>query len=128
MVIGNGIDIVEIEHLKRALDKWGNKLVKRIFTEREIRYSLNRRSSVEHLAVRFAAKEAVLKAFGNSKIRAINLRDIEILNDRNGKPEVNLSNSAKKLSTSSGIDKIIISLSHTKKFALASVILTNEKL
>ncbi|MEA3328617.1 MAG: holo-ACP synthase [Candidatus Omnitrophota bacterium] len=123
MIAGSGIDLVEIEHFKKALDRWNDKLIKRVFTDREIKYSLNKKSSVEHLAARFAAKEAVLKAFGNEKIKAIRLRDIEILNDKSGKPEVNFSNSAKRLGENSRINKIAISLSHTKKFALASAIL-----
>ncbi|MEA3560553.1 MAG: holo-ACP synthase [Candidatus Omnitrophota bacterium] len=127
MIVGSGVDLVEIEDLKKTLDKQGDKLIKRIFTAKEMDYSLNKKASTEHLAVRFAAKEAVLKAFGNEKIKSVRLRDIEILNDKNGKPEVNLSNSAEKLKVDSGIDRIIISLSHTKRFAVASAILTKER-
>lgn len=125
MIVGTGVDIVEIQRFKTALDRWGDDFLQKIFTEKEIGYSRSRRFQSQHLAARFAAKEAVVKSFGGNP----GLRDwcqIEILNDSNGKPTVVLHGEAEKLQKNTGIDRIILSISHSKDYALANVILEKD--
>ncbi|OGX10770.1 MAG: holo-[acyl-carrier-protein] synthase, partial [Omnitrophica WOR_2 bacterium GWB2_45_9] len=103
--------------------RWKDSFLKRIFTENEINYSQAKKFSYQHLAARFAAKEAVLKAIGDSSIHQINLREVEVLNDKSGKPFIRLSGAAKKIKEKKKISDIIISMSHTHKLAVANAIL-----
>ncbi|OGX52738.1 MAG: holo-[acyl-carrier-protein] synthase [Omnitrophica WOR_2 bacterium RIFOXYB2_FULL_45_11] len=128
MISGTGIDIIEISRIKNAVLRWKDSFLKRIFTENEINYSQARKFSYQHLAARFAAKEAVLKAIGDSSIHQINLREVEVLNDKSGKPFIRLSGAAKKIKEKKKISDIIISMSHTHKLAVANAILIkNDK-
>jgi len=128
MISGTGIDIIEISRIKNAVIRWKDSFLKRIFTENEINYSQARKFSYQHLAARFAAKEAVLKAIGDSSIHQINLREVEVLNDKSGKPFIRLSGAAKKIKEKRKISDIIISMSHTHKLAVANAILIkNDK-
>lgn len=116
MMTGIGIDIIEVDRIAQAIRKWGDVFIHHVFTAKEIAYAQKHRYPNEHFAARFAAKEAVLKALDdNSKAQ---WKDIEILNDKNGKPACHYKNSRFK-------NKILISLSHTKKYAIASVLITS---
>ncbi len=126
MIIGTGIDIVEISRVKNASLKWKNNFLKRIFTDKEIAYSSERTYSYQHLAARFAAKEAVLKAFGDSWKKRAEWTDIEIWNEKSGKPIVQLHGHIKKVKDKMKVDDIIISLSHTRTYAVASAILVKK--
>ncbi len=126
MIIGTGIDIVEISRVKNASLKWKDKFLRRIFTDKEITYSKERTYSYQHLAARFAAKEAVLKAFGNSWKKRAEWTDIEIWNEESGKPIVKLYGDVKKIKDKMKVDDIIISLSHTRTYAVASAILVKS--
>jgi holo-[acyl-carrier protein] synthase len=119
MIIGSGIDIIEIKRLKKAIRKWGNSFLHRVFSDEEIKYAKKRRFPYEHLAARFAAKEAVLKAIGDNN--QIGWHDIKIFNDRHGRPICTLSNKKDKNKT-----EILISISHTKEYAVASAIITKK--
>ncbi len=123
MISGTGIDIIEISRIKNAVIRWKDSFLKRVFTENEINYSQAKKFSYQHLAARFAAKEAVLKAIGDSSIHRINLREVEVLNDESGKPFIRLSGEAKKIKEKKKISDIIISMSHTHKLAVANAIL-----
>ncbi|MBL7157385.1 MAG: holo-ACP synthase [Candidatus Omnitrophica bacterium] len=126
-MVGTGIDIVEIGRFRKAKKKWGKNFLNRIFTENEIAYSKKRRFQEQHLAARFAAKEAVLKAFGNKISSVHNWQDIEILNDKTGKPHVRFHKSAKKLKKKEKIDDVVLSMSHCKGHAVANAILLRGK-
>jgi holo-[acyl-carrier protein] synthase len=123
VIIGSGIDIVEISRFRETQKKWGRNFLDKIFTGNEIEYSKKRRFQSQHFAARFAAKEAVLKAFGDKLSSISNWQDIEILNDKSGKPYVNFHRSAKKLKTKEKIDNVVLSMSHSKGHAVASAIL-----
>ncbi|NQU95454.1 MAG: holo-ACP synthase [Candidatus Omnitrophica bacterium] len=127
MIVGTGIDIVEIGRFRKAKKKWGKNFLNKIFTENEIAYSKKRRFQEQHLAARFAAKEAVLKAFGDKISSVHNWQDIEILNDRTGKPYIRFHKSAKKLKKKEKIDDVILSMSHCKGHAVANAILLRGK-
>ena len=127
MIVGSGIDIVEISRFRKTQNKWGKNFLNKIFTGNEITYSKQRRFQGQHFAARFAAKEAVLKAFGDKLSSINNWQDIEILNDKSGKPYVNFHRSAKKLKTKEKIKKVVLSMAHCKDHAVASAILIRSK-
>jgi len=126
MSINSGIDLVEVKRLKKAIDKWKDKFIKRVFTDKEISYSKDRRFYYQHLAARFATKEAVLKAFGNEWSKFINWKDVEVLNQKNGKPEIKLYGYLKDLKRKKKIRDISVSISHTKNYAIANCVLIKD--
>ena len=113
-ICGTGIDIIEINRIKNLLKK-NDMILFKIFTKEEIDYCQNKKNKWQHFAVRFAAKEAVIKALGN---RGVNLKDIRINNEENGQPKVILSRTLKHLQ-----GRFVISLSHCKSYAVAQAIL-----
>jgi len=126
MIIGTGIDIIEVSRIKKALDMWGDKFLNRIFTKKELSYASKKKFSHENLAARFACKESVLKAFGDTRV-GIRLKNIEILNDSKGKPEVMLHREARAFADKNKLDKIIVSMSHTTNYAVSNAILWRTK-
>jgi len=126
MIVGTGIDIIEIGRMKDALSRFEDRLRKMLFTPSETEYCLkgaNRRVQAVKFAGRFAAKEAYLKAIGTGLRDGIKWTDIEILNDDLGKPYINVKNIAmQKLREIKG-DQIHISISHCLEYATAVVIL-----
>ena len=126
MDIKSGIDIIEVKRIKRAVDRWNNKFIKRVFTDKEINYSKDKRFYYQHLAARFATKEAVLKAFGEGFNKFINWKDIEVLNQKNGKPEVKLYGYLRDLKEKKKIKNITVSISHTRNYAVANCVLIKE--
>lgn len=122
MIVGTGVDIIEVWRVKKALDKWGDRFLKRVFTERELEYANTKKFSHETLAARFACKESVLKAFGDTRIGA-RLKNIEVLNDTKGKPEVVLHGEVKEFADRNCLDNIIVSMSHTNTYAVSNAIL-----
>lgn len=125
MIISCGTDIVETKRMKDAIKKWKKSFLNRVFTEKEIKYSMKRRFYFEHLAARFAAKEAVLKAFGEGFTGA-NLKDIEIINDNNGRPCVTLRRGMEILRKKKKINSISVSMSHTRNYAQAVAIIVSK--
>ncbi len=126
MFISCGTDIIEIKRMKDALKRWKESFLNRIFTEKEINYSMRRKFYSEHLAARFAAKEAVLKAFGDG-FSIVNLKDVEIINDKHGRPGVTLKRAMEKLRKKKNITQISVSMSHTRNYAQAMAILVGKK-
>lgn len=122
MIVGIGIDLVEIARFQRALKRGGNALAERLFTPSEIGYCKSQRHPAQHYAARFAAKEALLKALGTGWSGGIAWTDIETVADRNGSPRVKLSGMAKNLAQKMGIARWLLSMSHTDKNATAIVI------
>ena len=127
MVQGSGVDIIEVKRIRHAVDKWGKSFLKKVFTENEIAYSKKKRFVYQHLAARFATKEAVLKAFGGGWSRTLPWKDVEIINNKNGKPDVRLYGEAKEIYNKRNLKEIIVSMSHTKNHAIASAILVRKK-
>jgi holo-[acyl-carrier protein] synthase len=120
MIKGLGVDIVKINRISRLINKWGDKFLNRVFTEKEIAYCQNKIRTLEHFSVRFAAKEAFIKMLGTGK--GLSWLNIEIRNNAEGKPEIKISGKALVLSRNMGIKKIHISMSHEREYALAQVI------
>lgn len=126
MIVSCGTDIIETKRLRDALKRWNKAFLRRVFTQKEIDYSMRRRFKCEHLAARFAAKEAVFKAFGDG-FSGAHFKDVEIINDKNGRPQVFLKGDMKKLSKKKKIDDIMISMSHTRNYAQAVAIFIRKK-
>jgi holo-[acyl-carrier protein] synthase len=126
MILGTGVDIVEVSRIKNAAIKWKENFLKRIFTDKELNYSNERPTSYQHLAARFAAKEAVLKALGNGWMNRVEWKEIEVWNEESGKPNVRLSGEVERLSRKLGVSDIIISMSHTRTYAVANAILIKK--
>ena len=123
MIEGFGVDIVEVKRIKSAAKKFGARFLDRIFTKRELAYCRRKGAPEQHLAARFAAKEAVYKAFGGDGKNPIAWTDVEIINDKHGKPLVVLKGIAKRLMTRRKVKKAVVSLSHTKNYAVGNCIL-----
>ena len=125
MIIGTGVDIVEISRIRQAANKWKGKFLDRVFTTNELNYSNRKKFIYQHLAARFAAKEAVLKAFGDSSINKMEWKEIEIINNKDGRPMVRVKGEVKRTMNKRGVYDIIVSLSHTKNYAVANAILVS---
>ncbi len=123
MIFGTGVDIVEVFRMRDAIERWGDSFLSKMFTPREVKYANSRRFSHQHFAARFAAKEAVIKAFGEPRRFPIRWTDIEVLNDREGKPVIEFHDDALKLKKMKKVNDVIVSMSHSKNYAIANVIL-----
>ncbi len=123
MIVGLGVDIVDIRRLRLALERQGDRFVQRIFTEAEQQYCRGRRDPAPSLAARFAAKEALFKALGTGWAQGVTWRDVEVQKDERGAPRLVLSGRAAELSKEMGTRSAHISLSHSEESAIALVIL-----
>jgi len=122
-VIGIGVDLVECERIQHSLDRFGEKFLRRVFTDGEIEYSMSMKFPARHLAARFAAKEAVSKAFGTGIGKAMGWRNIDIRKKPSGEPFLVFSGPAQELAEKRGIISALITLSHTDHHAVACVVL-----
>lgn len=127
MAIRTGIDIVEVARIKRAALQRKGGFLDRVFTRHEQAYASRGAAPYQHLAARFAAKEAVLKAFGGGHGKGIPWTDIEIRNAPSGQPMVHLHGRMKTLQTKLRVKDIAISMSHTRTYAVASVIVVGSR-
>ena len=130
MIIGNGIDIIDINRIRRVIDKYGNRFKKRCFSNSEIERSEKRLNSVESYAKRYAAKEACAKALGTGLARGVFWKDIEVFNDKYGKPKIKLHKNALKFFkkiTKNSKASIEVSLSDEFNYAIANVIIYENK-
>jgi holo-[acyl-carrier protein] synthase len=123
MIIGTGVDIVEIDRFRSVMERLKDRFLRRVFTEDEQRFCLSHRDPVPHFAVRFAAKEALFKALGTGWARGVTWLDAEVRRERQDAPTMLLRGEAEKLSASRGTHKVHLSLSHTENWAVATVIL-----
>ena len=122
MIIGVGVDIVEVDRIGQMIRHHGRRFLARVFTEGEIAYSRTRKRSAEHFAARFAAKEAVAKALRTGLRRGITWKDIEVVVGELGQPDVRLGGGAADRAEELGVNHIHISLTHTAQFAIAHVV------
>ena len=114
MILGVGIDIIEIDRIKDSVEKFGEHFLNKIYTESELKYCLNKNSKYQHLAARFAAKEAVYKALTTGWHEIATWQDIEIFNEPNGMPRVKFK--GKLESFLSDNKNLKISISHSRDY------------
>ncbi len=122
-VLGIGVDLVECARIERSLERFGEKFLHRVFTDGEIAYSMSMKFPARHLAARFAAKEAVSKAFGTGIGKAMGWRNIDVQKKPSGEPFLVFSGPAQELAAKRGVTSALITLSHTEHHAMASVVL-----
>lgn len=120
-----GVDIIEIERMRESIENLGEKFLKRVFTDREIEYCESKKAQkYQHYAGRFAAKEAAFKAVSKELDDKYSVcwKDFEVINDRQGRPQINLSNI-----NIDEIESIDISISHCKLYATANVVVAYKR-
>lgn len=122
-MVGIGVDLVECARIGSSLDRFGEKFLRRVFTEGEIEYSMSMKFPARHLAARFAAKEAVSKAFGTGIGKAMGWRNIDVRKKKSGEPFLVFSGPAQELASKRGVTSALITLSHTEHHAMACVVL-----
>ena len=123
MIIGTGIDIIEISRIRKAINKWNPRFLYRIYTSKEIHYCEQKKDSCfQSFAGYFSAKEAWIKAIGTG-IYGVKWKEIEIRKDNLGKPYIHLSGQALKMAIERGVINSNLSISHTRQLAIAQVIL-----
>lgn len=122
-VLGIGVDLVECARIQHSLDRFGERFLKRVFTVGEIEYSQSMKYPARHLAARFAAKEALSKAFGTGIGKSMSWKEIDVHRKPSGEPFVVLEGGAKQLAANRGAQKLWISLSHTEHHAMAVIVL-----
>ena len=122
-VLGIGVDLVECARIQRSLDRFGEKFLHRVFTDGEIEYSMSMKFPARHLAARFAAKEAVSKAFGTGIGKSMGWRDIDVHKKPSGEPFLVFGGGAEKLAKVRGVTNALITLSHSEQHAVATIVL-----
>lgn len=120
--LAHGVDLVETARIARMLDEHGDRFLQRVYTEGERAYADDNARRNEHLAARFAAKEAVLKALGTGWRSGIAWTDVEVVRQPSGEPGVRLAGRAAEIAQERGVSAWLISLSHAGEYAMASVL------
>ena len=122
-ILGIGVDLVEVERIQHSLDRFGERFMNRVYTEGEIVYCQSMKFPARHFAARFAAKEAVSKAFGTGIGKAMGWRDIDVHKKESGEPFLVLQAGADRLAKSRDMKSSWITLSHTDHHAIAMIVL-----
>ncbi len=123
MIVGCGIDLVKVERIEKIIKRWGNSFTSRIFTSLEGEYCEKKKNNkYQSYAGKFAAKEALLKSLGLG-LKGANWKEIEVRNDELGQPIIDISGKLKNIASAKGVNKYFVSISHTKEYAVAQVIL-----
>jgi holo-[acyl-carrier protein] synthase len=125
VVVGIGVDIVEVERIRRALEGSG-AMVRRVFTEEEIQYCTERKNRFQHFAGRFAAKEAALKALGTGWQEGIRWKDVEVVAGELGAPQIRLSGKARERFEKIGADRAHVTITHAEAYAVSVVLLESN--
>lgn len=126
MVIGIGIDIIEIPRVERMLTKWGESFLQRVFLPDEVAYCQGKKNPAPHLAARIAVKEAVMKSFGEGWTEKIGWKDILVGRSLKGQPQVEMIGKGKRLLEEMGVEKILVSLSHADNYSVAVAVLSKN--
>jgi holo-[acyl-carrier protein] synthase len=121
-IIGVGMDIVETKRIAESIERFGDRFLHRVFLEGEVAYSRSMKSPHLHLAARFAAKEAISKAFGTGIGHEMGWRDLEIVREPGGAPRVVLHGRAEAYAKARGVQAVQVSLSHTAEYGAASAV------
>jgi holo-[acyl-carrier protein] synthase len=122
-VLGIGVDLVECARIEHSIERFGDRFLNRVFTAGEIEYSKSMKYPARHLAARFAAKEAVSKAFGTGIGKAMGWRDIDVQKKPSGEPFLVFTGSAEKLAKQRSVKNALITLSHSDQHAVATIVL-----
>jgi holo-[acyl-carrier protein] synthase len=127
MIVGSGIDLVEIGRIQQSVERYGKRFLDRVYTAAEQAYCLRKRKSAESLAARFAAKEAGAKALGTGISRGVNWLEIEVIREPGGRPSLRFHGRAAEIAERMGVAHTALSITHTADLSMASVVLENRK-
>ncbi len=123
MIVGTGIDIAEVPRIAASIERFGDRFLRRVFTEGEIRYCESKANRAERYAARFAAKEAAMKALGTGWNNGVRWRDVEVCRQPGGRPTITFHGTAAEFAAKLGAARVALSLTHTAELAMAQVIL-----
>ena len=126
MIVGSGIDLMEIARIQQSVERFGKRFLDRVYTAAEQAYCMRKRNAAESLAARFAAKEAGAKALGTGISRGVSWLEIEVIREAGGRPTIRFHGRAGELAERMGVAQIALSITHTATLSMASVVL--EKL
>lgn len=126
MIVGTGVDIAEVGRIRAAMERFGDRFLKRVFTAGEARYCLGKPNAAERLAARFAAKEAGMKAIGTGLRHGITWHDVEVVRLPGQRPVLKFTGKAADFAARLGCKRTHLSLSHTADQAIAHVILESD--
>ena len=124
MVRGIGIDVVEIGRMEEVVAQWGDNFLRKVFTERELEYAHSKKNPIDHIAGRFAVKEAVAKALSTGWSSGFRWKDVEVRNDTSGKPSVVLHGSVEELLAKS---RVLVSISHSESVVVAAAVIESAE-
>ncbi len=125
MIVGSGIDLVEIARIQQSLERFGPRFLNRVFTSAEQAYCMRKRNAAESLAARFAAKEAAAKALGTGISRGVNWLEIEVVREPGGRPNILFHGRAAQIAAQLGVAHAALSITHTATLSMANVVLEN---
>jgi holo-[acyl-carrier protein] synthase len=123
MIVGSGIDLVEIGRIQQSMDRYGSRFLDRVYTGAEQAYCLRKRKAAESFAARFAAKEAGAKALGTGIRNGVNWLEIEVVREAGGRPAIQFHGRAAQVAARLGVTHAALSITHTTALAMASVVL-----
>ena len=123
MLIGTGVDLIEVERIAHSIERYGERFLRRVYTDHEIAYCNRKRGSAESFAARFAAKEAGAKALGTGISRGVTWNEFQVARNPGGRPVLELRGRAALLATELGVRGISLSLTHTGSLAMATVVM-----
>jgi holo-[acyl-carrier protein] synthase len=127
MIVGTGIDLVEIGRIQKSMERHGQRFLDRVYTAAEQGYCLQKRRSAESFAARFAAKEAGAKALGTGISRGVNWLEIEVSREPGGRPTLQFHGRAAEFAARLGAGRVTLSLTHTAELAMASVVIEDGR-
>jgi holo-[acyl-carrier protein] synthase len=125
LIVGMGIDVAEVERIRRAIERHGEVFLQRIFTAKEREYCERFKKKFERYAGRFAVKEAAMKALGTGWSRGVRWVDLEVVRQKGGRPTLVLTGEARKIADQLGVEHMALSITHTAAQAFAQVIFEN---
>ncbi len=128
MIVGIGVDIVEVDRIGGIIARHGDRFLRRIFSEKEVLYCRRCAHPEQRFAARFAAKEAVLKALGVGWQKGASFRDVEVRTNELGAPTVELGGRTREISCQLGVERVLVSLSHDRTYAVAHVVAEGRRL
>jgi holo-[acyl-carrier protein] synthase len=121
MLVGTGIDLVEVPRIARSIERFGERFLHRVFTEEEIAYCRAKATAAESFAARFAAKEAGAKALGTGIQHGVTWKELEVRREPGGRPILHMSGRARAIAGQLGVTRVSLSLTHTAMLAMAAV-------
>lgn len=123
MIVGIGTDLIEVSRVRRSVERYGDKFLRRVYTATELAYAMSKKNFAERLAGRFAVKEAGMKAIGTGWRRGVTWQDFEVINEPGGRPTLHFTGVASRIAETLGVVRTSLSITHTADMAMAVVIL-----